>query len=104
MLKRKSGLFLTILVAMAAPARAQSMENLDLTGVGKDARGKIAGRSASIVDVKGKHALKLSEGPGMGVVWLDGFDFGNGTLEIDLLGRSQPVQGSFLGGAFRVVD
>ena len=40
----------------------------------------------------------------MGLVWLDGYDFANGTIEIDLLGRSQPVQGSFLGVAFRVVD
>ena len=54
--------------------------------------------------MKGKRALKLSEGPGMGVVWLDGYDFGNGIIEADLLGRSQPVQGSFIGVAFRVVD
>jgi len=85
-------------------ARAQTPENLDLTAVGKDARWKLANRTASIVTEKGKRALKLSEGPGMGVVWLDGYDFANGTIEIDLLGRSQPVQGSFLGVAFRVVD
>jgi hypothetical protein len=40
----------------------------------------------------------------MGLVWLDGYDFGNGVIDVDLLGRSQPVQGSFLGVAFRVVD
>ncbi len=75
-----------------------------MTAVGKDPRWKIAGRTAAVVDLKGKRALKLSEGPGMGVVWLDGYDFGNGVIEIDLLGRSQPVQGSFLGVAFRVLD
>ncbi|HEY1340595.1 MAG TPA: family 16 glycoside hydrolase [Bryobacteraceae bacterium] len=88
----------------AAPARAQSPDNLDLTAVGKDPKWKIAGRTASVADVKGKHALKISEGPGMGVAWLDGYDFGNGTIEVDMLGRSQPVQGSFLGIVFRVVD
>jgi creatinine amidohydrolase len=40
----------------------------------------------------------------MGVVWLDGYDFSDGVIEVDMLGRSQPVQGSFLGVAFRVVD
>jgi len=100
-----SGLCLmAILVCMDTPAGAQSPENLDVTAVGKDPRWKIAGRTASIAEVKGKRALKLSEGPGMGVVWLDGYDFGNGVIEIDLLGRSQPVQGSFLGVAFRAVD
>ena len=61
-------------------------------------------RTASVVDAKGKRALKISEGEGMGVVWLDGYDFANGVIEIDMLGRSQPVQGSFLGVAFRVTD
>ena len=37
-------------------------------------------------------------------MWLDGYSFGNGTIEIDLLGRSQPGGGSFLGIAFRAVD
>jgi hypothetical protein len=89
---------------VAIRASAQSAESLDLTAVGKDPRWKIAGRTISIVDAKGKHAIKISEGEGMGVVWLDGYDFANGVIEIDLLGRSQPVQGSFLGVAFRVVD
>lgn len=87
-----------------APASAQPSESLDLTAFGKDPRWKIAGRTASVADVKGKHALKVGEGPGNGVVWLEGYDFANGTIDIDLLGRSQPVQGSFIGVAFRVVD
>src|SRR2546427_4199839 len=96
---------LCLIAALACNAAgAQSPENLDVTAVGRDARWKIAGRTTSIVDVKGKHALKLSEGEGMGVVWLDGYDFANGVVEVDMLGRSQPVQGSFLGIAFRVVD
>jgi len=57
-----------------------------------------------MVDIKGKRALKISEGAGMGVVWLDGHDFTNGVIELDILGRSQPVQGSFVGLAFHVLD
>src|SRR5438132_9564734 len=93
-----------VLACLATPVRAQSPESLDLTAVGNDPRWKVAGRTTSIVDAKGKHALKIGEGPGMGVVWLDGYDFANGVIEIDMLGRSQPVQGSFLGVAFRIVD
>ena len=100
-----TGLCLIATIAwVVTPARAQSPEALDLTTVGKDPRWKIAGRTASVVDIKGKHALKLSEGPGMGLVWFDGYDFTDGVIEIDLMGRSQPIQGSFLGVAFRVVD
>jgi hypothetical protein len=88
----------------ASQLPAQSPDSLDLTAVGKDPRWKIFGRTTSIVDMKGKHALHLIEGPGNGVVWLDGYDFANGVIELDVLGRSAPIQGSFVGVAFRVVD
>jgi len=97
-------LFIAVVLCVCTPTHGQSPENLDLTAVGKDPRWKVEGRTASVVDVKGKRALKLSEGPGMGVVWLDGYDFASGVIEIDILGRSKPVQGSFVGVAFRVVD
>ena len=80
-----------VLACLGTPVRAQSPETLDLTAVGKDPRWKISGRTTSIVDIKGKHALKLSEAEGMGVLWLDGYDFGDGAIEVDMLGRSQPV-------------
>ena len=92
------------LASLATLARAQSLDSLDLTAVSRDPRWKIVGRTTTMVDIKGKHALKLSEGAGMGVVWIDGYDFANGDIEVDILGRSQPVQGSFVGIAFRVVD
>jgi Domain of Unknown Function (DUF1080) len=93
-----------LLATLAALTLSQSVDTLDLTTVGKDPRWKVEGRTATVVDVKGKHALELSEGPGNGIVWLDGYDFGDGTIDVDILGRSQPVQGSFVGIAFRVVD
>jgi hypothetical protein len=85
-------------------AAAQATENIDVTEVGKSQRWRVVGREASVVEAKGKRALKLSEGPGMGVAWLEGYEFRNGVIEVDMLGRSQPVQGSFIGVAFRVVD
>jgi hypothetical protein len=41
---------------------------------------------------------------GQNVVWLDGFDFSEGTIEFDAKGKSAPPQSSFVGVAFRVVD
>jgi hypothetical protein len=92
------------LACFASAAQAQTTERFDLTTVGSDKRWKIAGRTSSVVEIKGKRALKLDEAPGMGLVWLEGYDFKNGVIEVDILGRSQPVQGSFVGVAIRVVD
>ena len=101
---KKARLCLVVgLACIASLAGAQSPHRLDVTAVGSDPHWKVAGRTTSVVDVKGKHALRLSEGPSMGVVWLDGYDFGNGVIEADLLGRSQPVQGSFI-GVFQAVQ
>lgn len=83
---------------------AQTSDVLDVTAVGKDPRWKVAGRTTSVGEIDGKRALRISEGPGMGVVWLDGYNFSNGIIEADILGRSQPIQGSFVGLAFHVVD
>ena len=94
----------TLVCALTTPLRAQGVDSLDLTAVGRDARWKVANRTASVVDMKGKRALRIDEAPGMGVVWLDGYDFGNGTIDVDILGRSAPVQGSFVGVAFHVLD
>lgn len=82
----------------------QAPETLDVTTVGKDPRWQVAGRTASVVDTSGKRALKLPLVPLMGLVWLKGYDFGNGVIEADILGQSQPPQSSFVGVAFRVVD
>jgi hypothetical protein len=82
------------LTFIALPLAAQSSESLDLTAVGKDPRWKVAGRTTSVVDIKGKRALELGEGKGTGVVWLDGYDFADGVVEVDMLGRSQPIQGA----------
>jgi hypothetical protein len=92
------------LACLTALAVAQTPEQLDLTAVGRDPRWKIVNRTASVGDAKGKRAVKLSESAGMGLVWLEGYDFTNGTIDIDMLGRSQPVQGSFVGVAFHVRD
>jgi hypothetical protein len=101
---RLSALTLLLVIATSLHLSAQSTDTINLSTIGKDPRWKVAGRTVSAVDIKGKHAIRMSEGAGMGVVWLDGYDFANGVIDVDLLGRSQPVQGSFVGVALRVVD
>ena len=92
------------LACLSTAVHAQTIERFDLTTVGTDPRWKVAGRTSSVVEIKGKRALKIDEAPGSGVVWLDGYDFKNGVIEADVLGRSQPVQGSFVGLVFRLAD
>lgn len=95
--------FVAACLGGALSLRAQAPETLDVTRVGKDARWKVVGRTTTVADVGGRRALRIGEGPGMGVVWLSGYQFANGIIEADILGRSQPIQGSFVGIAFHVV-
>jgi hypothetical protein len=50
-----------------------------------------------------KKAIRFSEREGDGVAWLDGVNFSNGTIEIDIKGKDV-LQQSFVGVAFHGVD
>jgi len=94
-----------MVLLMVVAFLVQAPETMDLTTVGTDPRWQVAGRTTAVVDTNGKHALRMIEAaPVMGLVWLKDYDFGDGTIEVDLLGRSQPVQGSFVGVAFHVAN
>jgi hypothetical protein len=60
-------------------------------------------QSATLVDKDGAPAIEFDE-PDWNLVWLDDFDFTEGTIEFDAKGKSEPPQGSFIGVMFRVVD
>jgi hypothetical protein len=50
-----------------------------------------------------RQGLRLSEGPGEGAAYLEGVEFANGTIELDVRGKD--IQGrSFVGVAFHGVD
>jgi hypothetical protein len=61
------------------------------------------GRKAGVFEADGRKGIHLDEGPGDGLASLEGFEFADGVIEIDLKGRNVP-QASFLGVAFRVAD
>jgi hypothetical protein len=50
-------------------------------------------------DAKGKAALFTT-----GAIWLEGVEFSEGTIEVDILGRSAPRGSNFLGIAFHGTD
>jgi len=75
----------------------------DLSKVVKNDGWKIVNRNARTFEENGKSGVYLDEQPGDGIVWLQGFEFNNGTIEVDLKGRD--IQGaSFVGIALRGVD
>jgi len=90
--------------ALATPVLSGEVTVLDLTRLAAGQEWKIENRSVQAVVKDGKNAVQLDARPNDGLAWLPGFSFENGEIECDILGRSQPVQGSFVGVAFRVQD
>lgn len=75
----------------------------DLTQIAAGNGWKVTGRKAAASDAAGRKGIYLDAGPGDGVALLDGLEFTDGVIEIDLKGRN--VSGaSFIGVAFRAVD
>ena len=56
---------------------------------------------AKLVEKDGAPAIEVK---GEAVIWLDGYEFTNGTIEFDGKGKSGPPQSNFMGIVFRAVD
>ncbi|MET0212683.1 MAG: hypothetical protein ABW292_06760 [Vicinamibacterales bacterium] len=68
------------------------------------AGGKLKAVNRDVTALEGdKRGVKVSEKAGPGVVWIEGSDFDQGTIEIDVRGRDV-LQQSFLGIAFHGKD
>ena len=95
---------LAIIVLGGVPAFSQGKPIVpDLTQIGAGKGWKVAGRKASVVEAEGRKGIRLDEGPGVGIAWLEDYEFTEGIIDVDLKGRNVP-QASFIGVAFRVVD
>ena len=79
------------------------MITLDLEAIpeGKEWKGNID--VANLVEKEGAAAIEIND-KNFNVIWLDEFEFTDGTIEFDAKGKSTPPQNSFVGVAFRVVD
>jgi hypothetical protein len=93
-------------VSLAAGLRVAAQTQPDVIDLGARAGGKglsVFNRTASQLTDGARKGIRLSEAAGDGVAYLDGIDFANGTIEIDLKGKDVPQQ-SFVGVAFHGVD
>ncbi|MDH4270762.1 MAG: hypothetical protein OEW18_02165 [Candidatus Aminicenantes bacterium] len=102
----------TIMMGMASVAAivfvsfgaAQNVIAPDLKTIAEGKGWKIFNRSVTVGDEDGRTVAEFDAKPGDGMAWLEGVSFTNGEIECDILGRSTPIQGSFVGLAFGVQD
>ena len=97
-LHQRLGIFLLGLACFAGrPALGADPIVPDLQKVSQGIGATIAPNAKArwVADAKGKAALFTT-----GAIWLDGVEFSEGTLEVDILGKSAPPGSNFLGLAF----
>jgi hypothetical protein len=88
--------------SVAAIAGGAAPQPIDLAE--RLAAGKLRGVNRGVTALQGpRKGVHLDEKTGPGVVWIDGTDFGQGTVEIDVRGRDV-VDRSYLGIAFHRKD
>ena len=75
----------------------------DLKAIPKGAGWNGSIHVAKLMEKGGAPAIEFDK-EDFNIIWLDGFEFNNGTIEFDVKGKSAPPQGSFIGAAFRVAD
>ena len=64
---------------------------------------RLVNRTAEVINEEGKKGIRLSETPNDGIMILKDFEFGKGTIEIDIKGKNV-LQQSFVGIAFHAQD
>lgn len=97
---------LTIWIAFCLAPAALGGQKVLRPRLSNVARGKgwtVVNRKASYVKEHGKKIVRFDERDGVGLGWLDGVKFKDGTIEFDVRGRDV-VQKSFVGIAFQAVD
>jgi hypothetical protein len=72
----------------------------DLKKVTQNDGWKIYNRNVSVTNDAEGTTVHFNSQAGDGIVWLDGFDFSNGTIEVDIKGKNV-TQGSFVGITLR---
>jgi hypothetical protein len=67
------------------------------------ADGKLTAVNRTATKLSGRDGISIAEKAGPGVLWIQGSDFGEGTIEVEVRGRDV-LQQSFLGVAFHAKD
>lgn len=99
---RLAGAILMSIVIAAAVAQPAPPTRIDLAK--SFAAGKLRAVNRAVTTVTDRpDGLHVSERPDPGIVWIQGLDFTEGAIEVDVRGRDQ-FQQSFLGIAFHGSD
>ncbi|MEO6245800.1 MAG: hypothetical protein ABIQ12_10215 [Opitutaceae bacterium] len=94
-----------VLFASSVFAQSTLVPKLADRPAGKGWKGATA--NLKLADKDGAPAIRFekpADGQPANVVWLDGFEFREGTIEFDARGQSAPPQSNFIGVSFRVAD
>ena len=89
-------------VPSTSPGQMKLIEP-DVAKLGEGKGLKVFNRSVSSLSDGARKGLRLSEAPGAGVAYLEGIEFANGLIELDIRGKDVQQQ-SFVGVAFHGVD
>jgi hypothetical protein len=92
----------TFVNATGEAPQAGGAQRIDLAERQASGKLKIVNREGTTVEGR-KDGVHLSAKPGNGLAWIDGSDFAEGTIEVDVRGRDVPQQ-SFVGIAFHGKD
>lgn len=100
-----SSIFLIIGSFTMVPCSGQNKTlTPDLIAMAAEKKITVVNRNMTMLtDVQHRNGLHLDEKEGVGIAWLDGLHFGNGTIEFDVRGRDL-MQQSFVGIAFHGVN
>src|SRR3954451_11592883 len=81
------------------PPGAASSPDGNISLIGKLADGRLRSVNRDVTAVPGANAVRVAASPGVGLVWIAGTEFVNGTIEADVCGRDIDSE-SFPGIAF----
>lgn len=98
--------FWPVIIALLIPIASSAQghpKKYDLFNLNKNGKLQVVNRTlSSFMDNRG-NAVQFSEANGDGVAWIDGVNFANGSIELDIKGKDV-LQQSFVGVAFHGVD
>jgi hypothetical protein len=101
-----SNSLLSTIVALAITTFALGQNNLvkyNLYDLNKNGKLQVFNRTLTSFTDKEQNGVRFSENGGDGVAWIDGVNFSNGIIELDIKGKDV-LQQSFVGVAFHGKD
>jgi hypothetical protein len=90
-------------VSIATPQASQSDASQRIDLAERLTAGKLRAVNREVTKLQDRNGVHVSEKAANGVVWIEGTDFAEGTIEVEIRGRDVPQQ-SFVGIAFHRKD